>query len=49
MGGGTDGWQDMSEEIVDRGHGARVKVATVGMEERGWTGKLLRVMDRTQC
>ena len=49
MGGGIDGWQDMSEEIVDRGHGARVKVATVGMVERGWTGKLLRVMDRTQC
>lgn len=49
MGGGIEGWQDMSEETVDRGHGAWAKVATVGMEKRGWIGKLLRVVDRTQC
>lgn len=28
MGGGIEGWQDMSEETVDRGHGAWAKVAT---------------------
>ena len=39
MGGGIEGWQDMSEETVDRGHGAWAKVATVGMEKRGWIGK----------
>ena len=49
MGGGLEGWQDMREETVDRGHGAWAKVAPVGMEERGWTGKLMRVVDRTQC
>lgn len=49
MGGGIEGWQDMSEETVDRGHGAWAKVATVGMQERRWPGKLVRAMDRTQC